>query len=128
MTQTPPTPAVRTRTRPAPQRQLDVSGSQEGYLEVTRTRYGSEPERLVAEKIFVPTFPTAPAHVGMKISETINMGDFNSVRVEVSLHLPVLPEMTEIERVKNMASDVLDRWMEVETKRATGAEWETPSQ
>lgn len=116
----PPTARVRPRTRA-----LDVAGgTQEGYLNVTRTRYGSEPETVVAEKIHVPMFATAPAYVGVKAKETINMGDFNSVSVEVSLSLPVLPEMSEIDRVQQMASDAAERWLEREIKRATDPNWE----
>lgn len=122
-------PRVRTRTRPEPARQLDVADN-EGLLEVRRTRYGSEQETIVSQKIFVPTFPVPPAHVSVKVSETINMGDYNSVRVECSLHMPVLPEMSEIERVKTLCAETVDRWMEVETARATGqsSAWENPSQ
>lgn len=113
-------PRVRQRTRA-----IDVeSTTREGYIQVSRTRYGSEPETLLAEKIFVPAFPVAPAYIGVKAKETINMGDFNNVSVEVSLSMPVLPEMSEIDRVQQMASDACERWLEREIKRATDPNWE----
>lgn len=116
-------PRVRQRTRA-----LDVrpdAGNQTGTLMVTRTRYGSEPETALTQ-IHVPIFPVPPAHVSVRAKETINMGDFNNVSVEVSIMLPCLPEVSELDRVYQMASDTVERWMEHEIKRATDPSWERP--
>ncbi len=114
-----------TRIRPR-QRNLDVDGSVEGSIQVQRTRYGSEPETVFQDKIFVPVFPTATGYVGVKAKETINTGDYNSVSVEVTVSLPVLPEASEMERVYNLLSDTVERWMDHEIKRATDPNWEKP--
>lgn len=123
-TATAPKAHVRPRTR-----SLDVeAGHQEGVLTVTRTRYGSEPEEVVKQRIHVPVFPVPPAHVSVRAKETINMGDFNSVSVEVSVTLPCLPEVTELDRAYRLSSDTVERWMEFEIKRNTTDDWENPPQ
>jgi len=126
MTQTAATPTPRIRQRV---RSLDASadaGHVEGYLRVKRTRYGSESETVVNETILVPAFPTDPARLKLAAGETINMGDFNSVRVDVELTLPCLPEETEIARVYAMMSDTVERWLEREVARNTTPNWQAP--
>lgn len=80
--------------------------SHEGTIEVTRVAYGQEETEL--ETIRVPTFATDPAHVKVNGSVTRNMGDYNSVRVEVAVDFPVLPVMSEVERVYG----ILAQWVE----------------
>jgi len=44
------------------------------------------------ELIEVRRFETEPAEVGVNLGRTINMGDFNSVRIDVSVKIPCYAE------------------------------------
>lgn len=92
----------------------------EGTMMVRRTEYGGEEERSeTLDTIRVPVFATEAARIRVHGSITRNMGDFNSVRVEVMLELPLLPEMSEVDRVYGIASGWVDARMAQELERAT---------
>lgn len=115
-----PTPvaAVRTRKAPAPQptpksapkATPTAPSDQIGYVTVNRTRYGNHApiEAEARETVRVPVFGTAPARVRVSGSVTKNLGDFNSAKVEVSIDMPCLPEMSELHRVYEMLSAEVD--------------------
>jgi hypothetical protein len=84
----------------------------EATVSVSRSAYGQEVDR--EEKVDVPFFPTAPAYVEVEGSITRNQGNYNSARVAVSVRIPCLPEVTEIERAKKLASSLVDRYIEEE--------------
>ncbi len=54
-------------------------------------------------------FNEPPAVVKCSMSRTINMGNYESVRIEVGVDLPCLP--TKIERAKQRAVDICDGWL-----------------
>jgi hypothetical protein len=92
--------------------------SHEGTLLVRRTAYGEEDETL--ETIRVPTFATEPGHVRVSGTVTRNMGDSNFVKMEVMLDLPILPEITEAERVYTIASGFVEGRLQQELDNAMG--------
>ncbi len=93
-----------------------------GSISVQRTNYHSG--QVVSdvsedgELLDVPVFVTDPAYVEVQGSITRNMGDFNSVRIQVSLSMPALPEMSEVERVYAMASAWVEERLESEMSLA----------
>lgn len=48
------------------------------------------------------------ANVGMSIAQTINVGDYNSVRVEVSLHMPCEPNEEAINETQAAVQEWID--------------------
>lgn len=65
-----------------------------GYLEVTRVYKidGKETEESVSISTPVHVFITQPALVNVKMGATINMGNYESARVDVSLVMPCYAE------------------------------------
>jgi hypothetical protein len=106
-----PAPAVRHRTRA-----LALDGA-EGTVLVRRALYGAEHESQ--EQVRVQVFHTDPARVRVEGSVTKNLGDFNSARVAVLVELPCYPEATEIQRAYEVASGMVDRYLERELQIAT---------
>lgn len=104
---------VRTRQRP-PDRTLNRD---EGTVVVNRTMFGDETQTI--EQVRVPTFAVDPARIKVAGSITRNMGDMNFVRVEVSLEMPCLPELSEAERVYAMTAAWVDERMRLELENAT---------
>jgi len=73
----------------------------------------------VTDTVQVATFDDVEyARVRVHGSVTRNMGDFNSVRVEVMLELPALPEISEIDRAHNIASEWVAARLELELSEA----------
>ena len=105
-------PRARRRSRP-----LDVNTPQ-GTILLRRTVYGNETQ--TEESISVPVFHSDPARVRVGGGVTCNMGDYNSVRVDVQVELPALPEATEIQRAYLAASDMVEAFLRRETEIATG--------
>lgn len=110
---------VRTRNRGDGQRALDLnSTNEEGVIYVRRAAYGVEQEER--ERIRVPVFRTAPARVRVSGSVTRNLGDYNSARVEVMIEMPCYPVESEVRRVYDWASTLLDEMVPAELAKATG--------
>jgi hypothetical protein len=109
------TPRIRERAR----RAIQVT-EQEATVTVHRTAYGAEqPPGGVRETIKVPVFHTDPAYIRVSGGHTMNLGDFNSLRVDVSVTLPCLPEMSEMDRAYAIASE----WVEARLiKEVAGAD------
>ena len=101
-------PEARTRTRPAPPALRGVEGS----IEVSRIDY-SEGDIIdqseYSEKVTVPVLAgVEPAKVRVEGSVTRNMSDFNSVRVSVAVEMPCLPELSEVNRVYQIISQLVE--------------------
>jgi hypothetical protein len=62
----------------------------ETRLLVSRTVFGQESAE--AEHIEVRPFATVPAMVGVKLGRTVNLGNFESARIDVSLEVPCYRE------------------------------------
>lgn len=122
-------PAEEGQDSPAPVRQrrraLDLT-TQEGTTLVERTDYHcgrpvADPV-VTRETIRVPVFHTAPAYVGAKGSVTRNLGDYNSVRVEVSVSVPCYPVEEEIQRAYEYVTGKLDELIPEQLAKATGGD------
>jgi len=92
----------------------------EGTIKVTRTAYGDNPAEDSEERITVPIFETDPAHVSVSGGVTINLGDFNSVKMSVMVTLPCLPVDSEIQRAYALASKRVDMFLSEEETRILG--------
>jgi hypothetical protein len=95
----------------------------EGFLNVHRALYRGrdllhEEER--ADTVAVPMFTGPTGHVTVDGSITRNMGDYNSVRVRVSVSLPCYPEDSEIRRAYDHASLMIDELLPAELDKAMG--------
>jgi len=106
------------RQRGAP-RAMDTETSEpktvetlEGFVTVTRANYNMGQQmgdtEEFSEKVDVPIFKTQPAYVKTEGSITRNIGDFNSVRVSCSVSLPAYPNMSEVNRVFNLAEKIVE--------------------
>lgn len=104
---------VRQRTR-----RLELE-EPEALIEVSRAVYGVETDST--EKIRVTPFEQPPAFIEVEGSRTVNLGDYNSARVAVRVKLPCYAEASEIARAYNIASELVERFMENELQLATGA-------
>ena len=83
--------------------------SREAYLEVTRVRLTAgkvDDEEAVTEKLEVKPFLTEVATVSVKAGATINLGNYESARVDVMLSIPCYIE--EIDSVYEQAKDWVD--------------------
>lgn len=83
--------------------------SREAYLEVTRVRLTAgkvDDEEAVTEKLEVKPFLTEVATVSVKAGATINLGNYESARVDVMLSIPCYIE--EIDGVYEQAKDWVD--------------------
>jgi len=84
----------------------------DGTLSVKRAHYDAAKlidETETIEKVNVPFFGDVEVgRVRVGGSVTRNMGDYNSVRVEVSFELPCLPELSEANRVYAITSKFVD--------------------
>jgi hypothetical protein len=65
-------------------------------------------EEVIAEKVF----ETQPAIVIFKHGETINKGDFNSVRIDVGIHIPC--DVADVDQTFEVANE----WVEERLKLA----------
>lgn len=92
----------------SPKRPAPVLVAREGYKLVRRVVMdrGQDMGAIEAqEKIEVPAFEVEPAYVRVSGSETVNLGNYSSVKVEVSVSLPCNPEKTSIEQAYEWCSE-----------------------
>ena len=93
-------------------------------IKVRRAEY--EMSKLLSEEektetIQVPFFgDTELGKIQVGGSVTRNMGDFNFVRVEVSIELPCFPELSEAKRVYEIGSTFVSENVKKELDYATG--------
>ena len=103
-----------------------------GTISVQRTNYESgTPVSEAAEDgelVDVPVFSTEPGYVEVVGSITRNMGNYNSVRIEVSMRMPVLPVVSEFGRVDGMASTWVEDKLGTEMARANDTRLPTESE
>ncbi len=92
----------------------------EGYILKKRVAYGQEAES--EERIRVPDLPAAHGRVTVDGSLTKNLGDYNSCRVGVTVSLPCLPEVSEVERTYGIASKMVEGFMDNELKNILSEE------
>lgn len=93
------------------------------WLRVHRANYIGKQlqnESFDEEVISVPAFQGPVGYVNVDGGITKNMGDFNSVRVRVSISLPCYPEDTEIRRAYVHASTLIDELLPSELDKACG--------
>jgi len=86
---------------------------------VTRSAYGG-PETKTEELVEVPRFHGPVARVRIEGGVTMNMGDYESSRVTVSVELPCYAEETEIERVGNIAARLVSKRINSEADNIKG--------
>lgn len=120
-------PAARQRTR-APSSAQDTSGArrrrpldlseEQGTVLVRRVAYGAESERR--DTLRVPVFATDPARVRVAGGLTLNLGDYNSARVDVMVELPCYPEETELRRAKDFAAQQVEVFLREEQAAVYG--------
>ena len=54
-----------------------------------------------------------PANVGVSMSRTLNLGEFNSAKVEVSCHIPCKPTQEDMDGTFEFAKQWADEKMEI---------------
>lgn len=117
-------------TRSVPARAIDLGQAAvtittiaDATMEVRRVHYhrGTQvgAEAVAADTLRVPVFTGPVARIRVEGSTTQNLGNYNSVRVSVSLELPCYPELSEIQRGYTFAADTVDNMLGLELERAT---------
>lgn len=104
------------RLNPTPRRLVE----EKGKLAVTadlKHRGQIQQQNRTEEVLGVRRFKDGehPAYVRVSAGMTINMGDFNSLRIDVSVTLPCLPE--EIESTYEEASERTAQFVSIEQER-----------
>lgn len=94
--------------------------SENGRISVTRTVYGADTGD--EETIEVPFFEAEPARISVKGGITKNMGDYNSIRVDVEVVMPCYPVKSEIDRAYDACSRFIDEYLSAELSKAQGEE------
>ena len=95
------------RTRPNPDAVVA-----EDTLRVTSSYMGTEKHR--AEVLQVRKFAVEPAYVRVNAGSTKNMGNYESLRVDVSISVPCYAE--EIDKVVPLVADKVAQFLEDELK------------
>jgi hypothetical protein len=95
----------------------------EGVIDLKRVRYVSgelAEESENTETVPCPTFDNVETgRINVRGSVTRNLGNFNSVRVEVGVELPTLPELSEVDRVYDICSKFVEHKLKDELDNAT---------
>ena len=103
----------------APKRTIEVQGEQ-GYILVKRAKLNMGKaihEKEDYETVMVPSFTGPVARVKVMSSVTRNLGDYNSVKVEVGLDLPCYE--CDIEHTYNQAADWVSAKIESELEEGS---------
>lgn len=106
----------------ARKRRLPDALRAQGVLTVTRPNYTTGLPDTEQSRVAVPIFATDPAYVRVDGSMTINLGDYNSAKVSVSVSLPCLPVEEEIRRAYDFASSMVDSYLEEEQSKVITGE------
>lgn len=118
--------APRTRSRPAPPvagavapvapdvrpervRGLDVE-DHTATITCHRQAFGG-PEEVTQETVVVARDPVSMVRVNVNLGTTINMGDYESVKLGVSITWPCLPVQSEVDRCYAHCRDTADRFL-----------------
>ena len=97
-------------------RQVTEEIVESAKVSVYATHAGEDSER--AEVISITKFVTEPAYVRVSAGVTRNMGNYESLRLDVSVSIPCYVE--EIERVQAEAADIVAKALEREQDNYTG--------
>lgn len=84
--------------------------SKEAFHEVRKTILGKE--QVDTGRIRIRPFVTTPANVSVKAGATVNLGNYESARVDVMLSVPCYIE--EIDEVYEQTKDWVDRMVKKE--------------
>jgi hypothetical protein len=84
-----------------------------GQVAVTSSYLGNEATKVT--KLKVRRFESEPAYVRVNIGTTRNMGNYESLRVDVSISAPCYPE--EIDKVVGMLGDKAAAFMDAELEK-----------
>jgi hypothetical protein len=87
-----------------------TSVSLQTKLEVTRTL--SNKEETESERIYVRPFETNPANISVKAGATVNLGNYESARVDIMLSIPCYVE--EIDDIFPKAKEWVDKRLSFE--------------
>ena len=117
-----PSPQTSAVADPAPAAPVAPPVGKEGHvgqINVSRMVYGQE--TMSSETISVPVLRgIEPARVRVGGSLTINLGNYQSAKVDVSVELPCLPEASEIQRAYLEASRLTDDFIRREKEIVVG--------
>lgn len=102
--------ARRTRTR------REVERTEEALLTVTASGVGIDDEKR--KSIEVRKFETDPAYVRVNAGVTKNLGNYESLRVDVSLTVPCYVE--EMERVQKRTAELVADMLDAEVEQYLG--------
>lgn len=69
-------------------------------------KHPSQAEEHASEKVGEHLFASEPANVGLSIAHTKNLGNYESVKVQVSLHIPCTPSVEDI----NHTFEQIEKW------------------
>lgn len=84
--------------------------SKDAYYDVRKTILGKE--QVDIGRIRIRPFTTTPANVSVKAGATVNLGNYESARVDVMLSVPCYIE--EIDDVYEQTKDWVDRMVKKE--------------
>ena len=73
----------------AKEAELEIS-AKEKIIEVRKTAFGKE--EVSSERVRIRPFISTPANISVKAGITINLGNYESGRVDVMLSMPCYPE------------------------------------
>lgn len=123
------TPLKETASKLPPEK-AGTQGTMKTSITVKRPSYnfGEQFEESTTERnqtVEVPVINSPPAYVRVSASVTKNMGNFNSIKVQVDVSLPCYPEGTEIDRTYDICSSWVNQKIQDEIEYAYGRE-ETP--
>lgn len=104
--------ATRTRSRKKPAAETKESVKR---ITVTPFKHAEEQEEVERD---IHVFETEPAYVRVSAGQTINMGDFESLRIDVAITMPCYAEMVT-ETQEQCADWVADK-LEEEVEKYTG--------
>lgn len=84
----------------------------EGSVSVYATQFGEETEKT--ERIVVSKFVSEPAYIRVNAGMTHNMGNYESLRLDVSITMPCYPEEidTMFPKIAEKVNDYLKAEME----------------
>ena len=88
---------------------------EEGTITVSQTVFNQITEER--EHISIRPFATEPAHVGVKFGRTINLGNYESARVDVSFDMPCYAE--EAPRVYREVLEMAELRLSEEVEKIT---------
>jgi len=93
---------------------------QSSVFHLTKKYKMDELSREVSEELAVHTFQSPQAYVGIKKGITVNMGNWESVRLDASISIPCYPE--EVGSAYKFAEQFVEKRLEKEVNQVKGIE------